>query len=111
MRYTEWGRVRWAGRGGADSFGLNDRLRFTFSGSGGLTGTASVSPRAEEKTGEVRSDLSDSRLPPTIWESLFCFMENLKALIFTSGDENIGGLFAEANPEVCGPSTLPGDSG
>ena len=86
---------------------MNDRLRFTFSGSLRMTEPASVSPG----TGEVRSDLSDSLLPPTIWESLFCLVVNLKALLFTSGEENMGGLFAEADPGVGGLSTLPGDSG
>ena len=66
----------------------------------------SVSPSAE-----VTSDLSDSLLLPTKTESLFCLIVNLKALLFTSGEENIGGLFAEADPGVGGPSTLPGDSG
>ena len=111
MRYTEWGRVRWAGRGGADSFGLNDRLLFTFSGSLKLPGLTPVSPEpAGTSASEGRSVLSDSLLPNS-WDSLFCLILNLNALLFTSGDENIGGLLAEADPGVGGLRTLPGDSG
>ena len=44
-------------------------------------------------------------------DSLFCFKLNLKALFLTSGDEKIGGLFAEAESGVGGLKTLPGDSG
>lgn len=44
-------------------------------------------------------------------DSLFSFKLNLNAQFFTSGDENIGGLLAEADPGVGGLRTLPGDSG
>ena len=114
MRYTECGRVRWAGRGGAGSLGLKDLLLLTFSGSGlellaVPVGSVLVAAVAAGLV-TTESGFNDSLFTLND-DSLFSFRPNLNAQFLTSGDENIGGLLAEADPGVGGLRTLPGDSG
>ena len=104
------------GLGGAGSLGLNDLLLFTFSGSGLVllvlvpVELSDAVPAAATGPVTTESGLNDSLFTLND-DSLFSFKLNLKAQFLTSGDENIGGLFAEADPGVGGLKTLPGDSG
>ena len=101
------------GLGGAGSLGLNDLLLFTFSGSGLVLVPVELSdavPAAATGPVTTESGLNDSLFTLND-DSLFSFKLNLKAQFLTSGDENIGGLFADADPGVGGVKTLPGDSG
>ena len=82
MRYTEWGRPKSVGLGGADSFGLNvlDLRRITLSYSFMKFGY---------------SDSVFTSFLKKLGDSFFCFKLNLNALFLVSGEGKIGGLLAE----------------
>ena len=91
--------------------GLKDRRRLTLSSSLHRAGNSVLEL---ELAGTESAVERGSRLRIKAGSLVFSFKLNLKALFFTSGEENIGGLLAlaELGP---GPGAelrrLPGDSG